>query len=98
AHVRAGFGGAVEVDDPLVVVTEAELVGSEEHAVGGDAPDGPAFEDPERLREMRACRGVRDDVAGGDVLGAAHDPGGVTSEVDADEGQLVALRIFHDGE
>ncbi len=97
-HVRTGFRGAVEVDDPLVVVAEAELVGSEEHAVGGDAPDGPAFEDPERLREMRAGRSVRHDVAGGDVPGAAHHSGGVASEVDVDEGQLVGLRMLHDVE
>ena len=96
AHVSAGLGGGVEVDDPLVIVAEAELVGSEEHAVGGDAPDRPAFEDPERLREMRAGRGVRDDVAGGDVLRAAHDPGRAISEVDIDEGQLVGLGMLHD--
>ncbi len=98
AYVRAGLRGFVEVDDALVVVAEAELVGSEEHPVGGDAPDLPAFEYPERLRKMRTGRCVRHDVARGHVLGAAHDPSGVAPEVDVDEGQLVGVRMLHDVE
>ncbi len=92
---HGGVGG--QVDDALVVVRQAHLVGRAQHAVGGLAADLAGLEEEPGARDDRAR--AREDAlhAGAGVGRAAHDLDLVAAGIDDADAQAVGIGVLHGG-
>jgi hypothetical protein len=96
-HVGPELDALVEAEDAAVVVTEAELLGGAEHAVGHDAADLAPLQH-EAPRQRGARTGIGHDHARHHVGGTAHDAGLTAAGVDVDELELVGVGVLLDPE
>ena len=92
ADVASQLGAAVEREDAVVILAEAELACRAQHAFAHDAAD-LALGDLEVAGEHRAHFRERHDHSGLDVGGAAHDALLAVAVVDVGEADLVGVGV-----